>query len=151
MKRALAVVGDTDESGHLVREAGELTAGVGAELLVLSVTPEDDYGAVRESRQRAGSQHVYSIDQAVEDARQTAESIARDALADLDVDYEAVGSVGPVTDRILTTAAECECDHIFIVGRQRSPTGKALFGDVAQSVILNFDGPVTVMTANDAE
>lgn len=151
MNRALAVVGETEENEHLVREAGELTAGVGAELLVLSVTPEAEYETTRESRERAGSKHPYSIDQAAEDARQQAESIARLALSELNVDYEAIGSVGRVPERILKTADKRECDHIFIVGRQRSPTGKALFGDIAQSIILNFAGPVTIMTAADAE
>jgi len=36
---------------------------------------------------------------------------------------------------------------VFVRGRRRSPTGKAVFGDTAQAVILNFDGFVTVATA----
>lgn len=144
MKRALAVVDDTDASERLVGEAGELAAGVDAELVVLAVTPEEEYEGIRESRDRAGGR-PYTVDQAAEDARQRAESVARVALGDLDVEHEAVGSVGRVANRILTIADEHDCDHVFVVGRRRSPTGKAIFGDVAQSVILNFDGPVTVL------
>lgn len=144
MKRALAVVGETAASERLLAEAGELAAGVDADLVVLAVTPEGDYGDTRESRSRAGGQ-PYSVDQAAEDARQRAESLARQVLDGIDVEYEAVGSVGSVADRILGTADERDCDHVFVVGRRRSPTGKAIFGDVAQSVILNFDGAVTVL------
>jgi hypothetical protein len=35
---------------------------------------------------------------------------------------------------------------VFLAGRKRSPTGKALFGDQTQAVILDFDGAVTVIT-----
>ena len=151
MDRALVVVGDTDADERLVREAGELAAGVDAELVVFSVTPEEEYEGRRESRERAGGS-TYTVDQAAEDARQRAESAARVALDDLAVEYRAVGSVGRVTNRILAAVDEHDCDHVFIVGRRRSPTGKALFGDVAQAVILNLDGPVTVwMNEEDDE
>ena len=47
-------------------------------------------------------------------------------------------------DEIVAAAERLGCDHLFIVGRRRSPTGKALFGDVAQRVLLNFEGTVTL-------
>lgn len=37
-----------------------------------------------------------------------------------------------------------DCDHAFITGQNRSPSGKALFGDDPQQVLLNFEGYVTV-------
>ena len=63
-----------------------------------------------------------------------------------DVEYEAVGMLGDKEEQILELAHERDCDHIFISGRKRSPTGKALFGDLAQSVLLKFDGTVTIRT-----
>ncbi|MFC6907201.1 universal stress protein [Halalkalicoccus tibetensis] len=51
---------------------------------------------------------------------------------------------GDIPDIILTEANKRNCDHIFVTGEKRSPTGKAVFGDTAQSIILNFEGPVTV-------
>ena len=38
--------------------------------------------------------------------------------------------------------------HLSSPGQQRSPSGKALFGDTAQQVVLNFPGPVTIVTAD---
>ena len=34
------------------------------------------------------------------------------------------------------------CDYVFILGQRRTPAGKVIFGDTAQSVILNFNGYV---------
>jgi len=34
---------------------------------------------------------------------------------------------------------------VFLTGKKRSPTGKAVFGDRSQAIILNFDGPVTTL------
>jgi nucleotide-binding universal stress UspA family protein len=51
----------------------------------------------------------------------------------------------PFTESIAYLAAELNADKIVISGRKRSPTGKALFGSVTQSVILNTNIPVTVV------
>ncbi len=47
-------------------------------------------------------------------------------------------------DSILRYANDEGVDEIVLGGRKRSPAGKALFGSVTQSVILNTDLPVTV-------
>lgn len=43
---------------------------------------------------------------------------------------------------ILEHAASVEADEIVITLRRRTPAGKALFGSVAQSVMLNSERPV---------
>lgn len=52
--------------------------------------------------------------------------------------------LGEITDVALTYAAENQADHLFLIGDKRSPTGKAIFGDDAQQIVLNFDGPTTL-------
>ncbi|QCS42497.1 universal stress protein [Natrinema versiforme] len=51
---------------------------------------------------------------------------------------------GDPADQILATATEIDVETIVMSGRKRSPTGKALFGSVTQSVLLGADRPVTV-------
>lgn len=148
MQHALAVVGADDVTKDLVREAGELAAGVGAKLTLLCVTSEDEYAEEREALEAIPEADVtYSVEQALDGARSFAQDVGHEMLDGVDVEYTAVGAVGERGDTILDRAVSDGCDHIFLTGQRRSPTGKAIFGDVAQRVILDFDGPVTVITA----
>jgi nucleotide-binding universal stress UspA family protein len=155
MDRALAIVDDTDQHRDLIREAGELAAGVGAELVLLTTMSRDEYSDASEAL--AAIEHVESVDYGedpiLEAAGEVAEHVGDDALEGLDVQWTAAGAVieaeegDDEADTIIEQAQKRDCDHIFMTGRRRSPTGKAVFGDTAQSVILNFDGFVTVTTA----
>jgi nucleotide-binding universal stress UspA family protein len=69
---------------------------------------------------------------------------ALDALDDADIEASVVGESGDPTDAILQVADEHDADTIYIGGRKRSPAGKALFGSVAQSLILSADRPVQI-------
>jgi nucleotide-binding universal stress UspA family protein len=147
MERAIAVVEASDSARALVREAGELAAGVGAELVLVHVTTEDEYSERREAMASIPDLDVnYTLDEAVDGAQKFARDVGRDVLSDVDIDAESVGRMGEKGDEVLALADERDADHIFIAGRKRSPTGKAIFGDVTQRIILEFDGAVTVVT-----
>ncbi|XVH33218.1 universal stress protein (plasmid) [Haloferacaceae archaeon DSL9] len=49
---------------------------------------------------------------------------------------------GEPADEVITAAEDIDADLIVIGGRKRSPVGKALFGSVAQSILLESDRPV---------
>lgn len=151
MNRALVIVESTDFARRLVREAGELAAGVDAELKLLATMDKDEYERDLETMSTIADVEgtAYSPADVTETGRQFARDIAAQELEDLDVDYEPLCLVlndEPESKRIVATANEHDCDHIFIAGRKRSPTGKAIFGNTAQGVILNFDGIVSVVT-----
>ena len=148
MERALTVVDSTDASAELVREAGELAAGVGASLVVFAPVTEDEYEDDAAVLSTIEAVEGTSIDKTADRiATRAAEQYADEHLSETDVEYEPLGTVvdeGERADAILEAAERNDCDYVFLVGKRRSPTGKALFGDVAQAVILNFDGRVVV-------
>ncbi len=72
-------------------------------------------------------------------------SEARDRLERTDVSVEALVAEGSAEEVIVSVADDRDVDHVAVAGRERSPTGKALFGSVTQSVVLNADVPVTVV------
>lgn len=59
------------------------------------------------------------------------------------IDYEVRSAVEPVVDGILRVTEETEADMVFIGGRKRSSTGKAVFGSSAHRVLMNAPCPVT--------
>lgn len=148
MERVLAIVEPTEAAKELVHEAGVLANGVDADLILAHVTTEEAYSARREAMgSLLNSSTNYTIDEAQEGATQFARDIGSEVLSEVGVEYEVAGYLGDKAEKVLQAAQKHDCDHIFLAGRQRSPTGKALFGDATQRVILDFDGPVTVVTA----
>ena len=151
MKRALVVL-ESDENGRrLLREAGEFAAGADARLDVLALMTADEYAEKRETLEAAGKGEHTTYDEGavLDNLRQNAEGVVESELDGIDVDWNVIaGRVGDSetqADRILETAEKNRADHVFLTGTKRSPTGKAVFGDRAQAVILNFDGPVTTL------
>ncbi|WP_394743123.1 universal stress protein [Natronococcus roseus] len=59
------------------------------------------------------------------------------------IDYEIRGGVGDTGETFVSLADATDADLLYVQGEDRSPTGKALFGDTAQSVLLNAPCPVT--------
>jgi nucleotide-binding universal stress UspA family protein len=78
----------------------------------------------------------------MDNVRNVAKTIADEAAGDLDVPFESVGLVGSPAPRVVEYADDNDARYIVVSGRNRSPTGKVLFGSVAQSILLNADCPV---------
>jgi len=74
---------------------------------------------------------------------------ATEFLEEHGIDVDVTESSGDPAEQILDVATAEDANLIVVAGRKRSPTGKALFGSVTQSVILNADRPV--MVAGDTE
>lgn len=151
MERALvALKGDeTDES--LLEEARQYASGDTADLVVLMMVTEEEYEKDQDVLGTIAAEEKTSSNprKPAEYARTVAKQTATDQLKGSDVEFDVVGKLlaeGEHDETILEVADEYGCDHVFLQGRRRSPTGKAIFGDTAQSVILNFDGYVTLKT-----
>lgn len=72
-----------------------------------------------------------------------------DALDAAGVAYEIRGRRGDHADEIVDLAAEIGADRIVVGGRRRSPSGKVVFGSVAQDIMLAADCPVTFVKKNE--
>lgn len=69
---------------------------------------------------------------------------AGDLFDDAGIEYDVEESSGDPAEAILDVAEDADADLIVVGGRKRSPAGKALFGSVTQTVILNAGRPVMV-------
>ena len=102
--------------------------------------------------------HVLSESEAAKldrkNVRDTGKSKGRDGIAEIAADiaiesageafdnFTPVGLIGKPADEIIEYADDNNARYIVIGGRKRSPIGKAVFGSVAQSILLNAPCPV---------
>lgn len=142
MDQALVITEPTDRGRELIELAGKIAAGTDVQLILLRVIDETEYESDLQRKAHTSMEDMDSVDDVEQKARETAEKLGDDLL-DNDVSYTVQVLFGQLPDDLLSKADELGVDHVFIVGEKRSPTGKVLFGDTTQAVLLNFDGPVT--------
>lgn len=69
---------------------------------------------------------------------------AGDCFDEAGIEYDVEEASGDPADAIIDVATATDADLVVVGGRKRSPAGKALFGSVTQTVILNAERPVMV-------
>ncbi|WP_423747002.1 universal stress protein (plasmid) [Haladaptatus sp. SPP-AMP-3] len=120
-------------------ESGDVTA------LLLHVFDGDELSSTRENIDSSGSMTVDDLA-----ARKSGIVAARETLQDAGVSVEVRGleQAETTADSILTVADEAGVERLYLYGRKRSPTGKAVFGSTLQRILLNATVPVTVVPSN---
>jgi len=151
MKRGLVSLRETDTHRDLLAEAVNCAEGSEDGLVALWHLDDEEYDESVRTLEAVGKVENVEYDRStiVEGAAADARSFVDSAVDDADVDVRivvAVGSEDGRAEQILDAADEHDCDHVFLVRDSRSPTGKAVFGDFAQRVILGFDGYTTTKT-----
>ena len=136
----LSAIEETPKDSTVLSAANKLAQDCDDELEVLNVIPQK----VFENNWRNDSE--YQLDAAIEEATSNAHEAINSTL-DSTVDITAKGRVGDVVVEIQKEADRVDAQYIVIGGRNRSPSGKAVFGSHTQSILLSAERPVlTVMT-----
>jgi nucleotide-binding universal stress UspA family protein len=143
----LAAVGEKRDPTEIIERAHELAVAFDEELQILHVLPEEEAEEHFDSIQSIDEFSDYSFSIEVDRAEDVAEQFIEGVLGENpEGKVSAVGRVGDPTEEIISAIESIEPRYFVLGGKRRSPTGKALFGSVTQSVILNSDRPVvTVM------
>lgn len=133
----VARVDATERDDDVLEEAAALSRAFDEPVHVVYVLPADEFVELeKENIKRTG--HAVERDTVDEHVEGVAEEIA----GALDVPAEPVGLVGDITDNLVRYCEEQDARYLVVGLRKRSPTGKAVFGSVGQSILLNAECPV---------
>lgn len=132
---------DEERTERLAEETVDVAGPTGAEVVLVHVFTDDEFEDVR-TKLDVDAESEASTPDAVARRHTTTRTISK-ALSAADVPHTIRGAVGDHADEIVDTAEEIDADRVVVGGRNRSPTGKAVFGSVAQEVILTSPSPVT--------
>lgn len=131
---------DEDRAKRLAEAAIGIAEPTGARVVLSHVFTRREFdGVVDQLDFEAGA----SPDPSDVASRHVTTRTVAQSLDATDVDYEIRGSVGDRGETIVDLAREIDADRVIVGGRQRSPTGKAVFGSTAQEVMLSSPCPVT--------
>ena len=130
-----------DRAERLVAEAIAVAEPAGAEVVLTHVFTDEEFSDVR-SRLGVDEASEGSTPDAVAERHTTTRALSK-ALTEAGVSHTVRGAVGDHADEVVEAASEIGADRVVVGGRRRSPTGKAVFGSVAQEVLLSSPCPVT--------
>ncbi|MGB9964151.1 universal stress protein [Halobacterium hubeiense] len=142
IENLLLAVGPSDDERiePLARTATDVAGPAGATVTLAHVFTREEYD---DTADRLGFQDG---DEVTPDAVARRHATIRDLgehLSDAGVDYDVRGHVGEHGESIVDVADDVNADIAVVGGRKRSPTGKAVFGSTAQTVLLSAPCPVT--------
>ncbi|WP_396613903.1 universal stress protein (plasmid) [Haloferax sp. S1W] len=148
MPRALVAIEKADRDRDVLQRARAFAIGATTDLVVVALVSPEEYHDTETTLDTIGrAEHTRYDEDAVLDAVSGGVKDAASDILGAAVDYElrtVVADKGDQATALLDIARETDCDHVFLTGYRRSPTKKAIFGDRAQQVILEFEGYVTV-------
>lgn len=142
----IAAVDNSERASKIAREGKALAEAFDDDLHVIHVLSQSRaIDLERTSIQDTGQPVERSKIKAV------ATEIATEAAEDIEGNFETAGIMGNPMDEITRYSTDNDGQYIVIGGRKRSPLGKAVFGSITQSVLLNSDCPVVTVTQNQKD
>lgn len=140
--------GDRNQIDRLAEETIAVAEPADAEVVVFHAFTDEEFDEVR-SKLGVNEASEDSSADAVAKRHRTTRELAR-ALDEAGVRYSVRGAIGDHADEAVAAAKKVKADRVIIGGRNRSPTGKAVFGSAAQEIILTAPCPVTFVREDAA-
>ena len=136
----IASVDQSDQAPAIVAEAASLGEAFDEPVHAVYVLDRDRFVGLQRTSVRDKGETI-----PVERITKVATEIAGEAIEEAGVTAEAVGLRGSPSEEIVDYADKHDARYIVVGGRKQSPVGKALFGSVAQSVLLKAHQPVVAL------
>ncbi|WP_255191385.1 universal stress protein [Natronobeatus ordinarius] len=136
----VAAVDRSEDAQDVIAEGTQLASALEVPLHVVHAVGSAEFAQLQR-------EHVSSTDAegGVLSRRDVAAERARELVNAEDDAIEIAGLDGEPAESIVEYANERDAAYVVLGGRDRTPAGKAVFGSVAQSVILSLDRPVVVV------
>ena len=142
-------VGGRDDArvDALVDAVREIASPSDTTVIIAHIFDRDSYKDATEQLLDTESREDIEPDELA--ARMTVTQAVIDRLEMEAIDCEPRATTRTSGEGIVAIAEEVKADRVVIGGRQRSPTGKAIFGSTAQEVMLHASCPVTFVRGSE--
>ncbi|RBI59723.1 universal stress protein [halophilic archaeon] len=137
---------DAKRADRLVEETIDVAGPTGATVVLGHVFTPDEYEETLDKLGINTTVREVSPDDVA--SRQTTVRQIAEQFEETGINYEIRGAVGDHGKAIVDLANSVDADRIIVGGRRRSPAGKAVFGSVAQEVMLSAPCPVTFVRSD---
>lgn len=136
----IVAVDRENTNGRPLEEGNRLAEALGEELIVVHAMSQKAFQNLEQSSVKNTGQPVE-----MDRVREIAAEASKEAIEKADVDATTVGLVGDPKNAVVRYAESRNTSYLVIGGRKRSAVQKAIFGSVAQSILLNSDCPVVTV------
>ncbi|MFC3478134.1 universal stress protein [Halobacterium litoreum] len=137
--------GDSERVDPMASTVADIAGPTGATVTLAHVFTDQQY---KDARINLGAEADDGVSpDAVARRHETSREI-QDRLDDAGIEHEIRGRVGEHGESIVSLADDVDADLAVVGGRKRSPTGKAVFGSTAQTVLLSAPCPVTFVRSD---
>lgn len=139
-----------ERTESVLRTAHDLATAHDERLIVLHVVSKGEIVERQQGIHSLNDVPQEPIDREIERSKREVDTMLKDTLGTADA-IDAAVRVGSPADEIISVGEEVDAHYLVIGGQRRSPTGKALFGSVTQSVLLQADRPVVTVMGGEAD
>lgn len=131
---------DSERSDALTETVVDVAGPAGADVVLAHVFTDEEFERAASRLDFDELEEVAPLD--VANRHATVRDIG-DRLDDAGIEYRITSAIGNHGESIVDLASEEDADLVVVGGRKRSPTGKAVFGSTAQTVMMESPAPVT--------